>query len=155
MGKVIGFLVVAGVVILFFIYIFPPLKEGYTTDAMISDLGPSPAISSYQQDEKGLDYRKAMLHDYTKGTLLYSDAEIKQIYNESFALAFTEKTIIGFTGNTIMIVFPEKPRLLVNDKVHIRGRYIGTKKFEATDHSEQEVPFIKADYYKLLDASSE
>lgn len=112
--------------------------------------GEKPAEDAYKNVVL-FDYKKAMLNQYPKGEMLAFTGEVNQIVLEKNALFATKKLSFGsYAGDSVYLMFEEKPQLIDDEKACINGRYIGTKKYETVLGAEKEVPVIQVDYYNQV-----
>jgi len=102
------------------------------------------------------DYRSALLSDYAANQLLEVYGEVTQIIRDEYAMVATKHHgTFGFSGDTVLVKFKGKPKLVPDDIVLIKGRYLGTKSYETVLGAEKEVPLIKSDYYTRFESQEE
>lgn len=142
------FVIIAAVLI-----IISLIFHGYD-DHTTSSTTLKPQEAAYSSAQ-GLDYRKAMLVQIPNGTLLSFTGRISHIAGSREAMISTKKFAgFSYAGDLVFLTFPDKPQVVKGDVVRIFGRYNGTKTYTTVLRSENVVPLITVDYYKVIQPRS-
>jgi hypothetical protein len=152
-GKTLGAL--AGVVALVALLIVGVSQTKSAGAELITD-GGRPSETKYTEQADSLDYEKAILGDYERGTLIATKGTVNKILEEpvkgdaNFVLTISGEDMQGVSSvktKQVLLVFLEEPGgISESDSLEVDGRYIGTLKFETAVGAEKEVPAIQVDY---------
>lgn len=102
-----------------------------------------------------LDYRTAMLEDYTKFQIVYFEGQIFQVIKEEdevFCLISTAwDEFFGYNDDDIMASFGENARVLEDDIIKGVGEYLGLFEFTTPLGVEREVPAMDMVIYDVVE----
>ncbi|NVJ67470.1 MAG: zinc ribbon domain-containing protein [Gammaproteobacteria bacterium] len=111
--------------------------------------GEKPSIEDYS-NVKVLEYRKALVGDYDKGTKLAKQGKIMQIINENSMLIKTKYyKHIGYDGDIVWLELESTKQYVKGDVVRLLGRYIGTYEYESAFNIENKVPVLQVDHIDI------
>lgn len=102
------------------------------------------------------DHRTALLSGYSKNQLFEISGKVDQVVGGEYVMVSTKANrLFAFSGDKVLVKFNAKPKLVPQDIVLIKGRYRGTKSYETVLGHENEVPFLRADYYARFNDPNE
>ena len=122
---------------------------------VVSSLAPESVYQGAPFLAKEDEYRKAVLEQFQKGQPVYFIGEVVQVIKPNVVKVSTEMQFygtnilhmefLGFSGQEVLVRFPDRPPYIQGDSVSINGQYLGVV---------NDMPVIDADYYALSDNST-
>jgi len=135
------------------------LERVFNTKPPVNDYNRSTVMTN-------LDYRKALLEDYTEMTLFKLQGEVEQMIDDDTIIVNIEKKstkniqasnfpTISWTNEkeaAVYVDFENEPKILEGDTVELRMRYFGTGNVRnMSGFGEKiEIPKFLGDYYKVV-----
>ena len=124
-----------------------PQPDGSETFA--NAVGERPSRDVYRTEGVPLDFRAAVLGNIPENTLLVltGKASLLSHRNDQFYVnLYTRESNSSYKyiGDTVRLVFDERPAIIEGDIVSVMGRYQGTTSGYGSD------PLIWVDYYEIL-----
>lgn len=146
-GETLGIAVLLTIGTVFVLAILVGSYEDYELRSSAGLASEKPTEEAYKAGAVDLDYRKALFGDYEKGAKIKFVGSVNQIIGDDAAMIQTKQLYLDYSGEPVILVFDEKPRIVTEDTVRVLGRYIGTQKYETVLGAEKEDPLVHVDYY--------